>query len=43
MKCADNGGVEEEEAGSMNGSCTEIVIVRHGETDWNALGKMQVR
>ncbi|XP_057541715.1 phosphoglycerate mutase-like protein 4 isoform X2 [Amaranthus tricolor] len=22
--------------------CTEIIIVRHGETDWNALHKMQV-
>ncbi|KAK9670408.1 hypothetical protein RND81_13G200000 [Saponaria officinalis] len=25
----------------VNESCTEIIIVRHGETYWNALGKMQ--
>ncbi|KAL2906208.1 Metal-independent phosphoserine phosphatase [Bienertia sinuspersici] len=22
-------------------SCAEIIIVRHGETEWNTLGKMQ--
>lgn len=31
----------------MNGSidppsCTDIIVVRHGETDWNAIGKIQV-
>ncbi|KAH9618816.1 hypothetical protein KSS87_007320 [Heliosperma pusillum] len=27
--------------GSVDPSCTEIIVVRHGETDWNAIGKMQ--
>uniref|UniRef100_A0A803MDH1 Phosphoglycerate mutase n=1 Tax=Chenopodium quinoa TaxID=63459 RepID=A0A803MDH1_CHEQI len=29
------------EAGLVDGSCTEIIVVRHGETEWNALSKMQ--
>ncbi|XP_074295393.1 phosphoglycerate mutase-like protein 4 [Silene latifolia] len=28
-------------AETVDQSCTEIIIVRHGETEWNALGKMQ--
>ncbi|KMT09353.1 hypothetical protein BVRB_6g134470 [Beta vulgaris subsp. vulgaris] len=33
--------VENDENGSIDPSCTEFIIVRHGETDWNAIGKMQ--
>ncbi|XP_021714263.1 phosphoglycerate mutase-like protein 4 [Chenopodium quinoa] len=36
-----NKGILAGEAGPVNGSCTEIIVVRHGETEWNALGKMQ--
>lgn len=28
--------------GSIDPFCTEVIVVRHGETDWNAIGKMQV-
>ncbi|KAH9606190.1 hypothetical protein KSS87_021412 [Heliosperma pusillum] len=28
-------------AETIDQSCTEIIIVRHGETEWNALAKMQ--
>ncbi|KNA24192.1 hypothetical protein SOVF_017860 [Spinacia oleracea] len=27
--------------GSIDPFCTEVIVVRHGETDWNAIGKMQ--
>ncbi|KAL2906206.1 Phosphoglycerate mutase-like protein 4 [Bienertia sinuspersici] len=33
--------VETYENGAVDPSCTEIIVVRHGETDWNALGKLQ--
>ncbi|XP_021714254.1 phosphoglycerate mutase-like protein 4 isoform X2 [Chenopodium quinoa] len=33
--------VESDGIGSIDPSCTEIIVVRHGETDWNAIGKMQ--
>ncbi|KAL9229755.1 hypothetical protein vseg_005189 [Gypsophila vaccaria] len=36
LDIGDRQGIEQ-----VNQSCTEIIIVRHGETDWNALGKMQ--
>lgn len=41
-ECVENGTVGSE-AEPTNVSCTEIIVVRHGETEWNALGKMQVR
>lgn len=42
MECIEN-GIVGKDAELTNGSSTEIIVVRHGETEWNALGKMQVR
>ncbi|XP_021714255.1 phosphoglycerate mutase-like protein 4 isoform X1 [Chenopodium quinoa] len=33
--------VESHGIGSIDPCCTEIIVVRHGETDWNVIGKMQ--
>lgn len=42
MECVKNGTIEGEAgAVAVSGSCTEIIVVRHGETEWNALHKMQ--
>ncbi|XP_021752383.1 phosphoglycerate mutase-like protein 4 [Chenopodium quinoa] len=40
MDCVSKGNIAGE-AGPVNGSCTEIIVVRHGVTDWNVLGKGQ--
>ncbi|XP_010680436.2 phosphoglycerate mutase-like protein 4 isoform X1 [Beta vulgaris subsp. vulgaris] len=40
MECIEN-GIVGKDAELTNGSSTEIIVVRHGETEWNALGKMQ--
>ncbi|XP_021752724.1 phosphoglycerate mutase-like protein 4 [Chenopodium quinoa] len=40
MESVKNGNIAGE-AGLVDGSCTEIIVVRHGETEWNALSKMQ--
>ncbi|KAJ8446622.1 hypothetical protein Cgig2_002784 [Carnegiea gigantea] len=41
VRCGGNDVIEGNGSISIEPSCTEIVIVRHGETDWNAFGKMQ--
>ena len=28
--------------GPIDPPCTDVIVVRHGETDWNAFGKIQV-
>lgn len=41
MECVKNDTIEGA-AEPVDGTCTEIIVVRHGETEWNALRKMQV-
>ncbi|XP_074308761.1 phosphoglycerate mutase-like protein 4 isoform X2 [Silene latifolia] len=36
-----DGNVTQKGSGSVDPDCTQIIVVRHGETDWNAIGKMQ--
>ncbi|KNA24193.1 hypothetical protein SOVF_017870 [Spinacia oleracea] len=40
MECVKNDTIEGA-AEPVDGTCTEIIVVRHGETEWNALRKMQ--
>lgn len=32
----------DEELDSLNRKYTEVVVIRHGETEWNAEGRIQV-